>query len=163
MAVKPNKPLESDNFDSPSPDDIKSELYIPEPIEIDVVAGATGEAKGQGGLSKQAQELLFNEEYVEVMLNETTDENAEQMVFTSCNGTPQYFQRGVVQRVKRKYLAILASCKEHNLSTPDYTAQDGSRGMSIRRTSSLKYPFMVISDPNPRGAAWLKSLLQAQT
>lgn len=151
----PEQPQQIDgNFDT---------VYVPEPPEIEVVAGATKSVKGKGGLSAHAQELLFNEEFVEVMLHESTDENAENPVFTSCNGVPQYFFRGVPQKVRRKYVAILASCKEHAVSTPEYTAGDGSRAMGIKRVSSLKYPFSIISDPNPRGAAWLKSLLQAPT
>ena len=97
------------------------------------------------------------------MLHESTDDNAENPVFTACNGVTQYFYRGIPQKVRRKFVAILASCKEHSVSTPEYTAQDGSRAMGIRRTSSLKYPFSIISDTNPRGAAWLKGLLQSQT
>ena len=138
-------------------------IYTPEAPEIEIISGATGAAKGQGGLSKHAQELIFNEEEVEVMLHESTDENAENPVFTACNGVTQYFYRGVPQRVKRKFVAILASVKEHNVSTPEYTGPDGTRAMSIKRTSSLKYPFSIISDPNPRGPEWLKSLLRAPT
>ena len=151
----PQQPQQIDgNFDT---------LYVPEPPEIETVSGASKSVKGKGGLSAHAQELIFNEEFVEVMLHESTDENAENPVFTSCNGVPQYFFRGQPQRVRRKYVAILASCKEHSVSTPEYTAGDGSRAMGIKRTSSLKYPFSIISDPNPRGAAWLKALLQAPT
>lgn len=138
-------------------------VYIPEKPEIEIISGTTKGVKGKGGLSKEAEELLFNEEMVDVMLHESTDPNAENPVFTSCNGTPQYFFRGEVQTVRRKYVAILASVKEHGITTPEYTAQDGSRAMSIRRTSSLKYPFSIISDKNPRGPAWLKSLIQAPT
>lgn len=138
-------------------------VYIPEPEEIVVTPGATGKAKGQGGLDAYAQELAFNEEIVEVMLHETTDTNAENPVFTACNGVTQYFFRGVPQKVKRKYVAILAACKEHSISTPEYTQGDGTRAMAIKRVSSLKYPFSVIHDPNPRGAAWLRDLLRAPT
>lgn len=137
-------------------------LYIPEAVEIETVR-PTGAAKGNGGLDAHAQELLFNEEFVEVMVHESTDRNAENPVFTACQGVSQYFFRGEVQRVRRKYVAILAACKEHNISTPEYTAGDGSRAMSVRRTSSLKYPFSIISDPNPRGAPWLKGLLGSPT
>ena len=138
-------------------------IYTPEPPEIEIIPGATGAAKGQGGLIKHAQELIFNEEEVEVMLHESTDDNAENPVFTACNGVTQYFYRGIPQRVKRKFVAILASVNEHNVSTPEYTGPDGARAMSIKRTSSLKYPFSIISDPNPRGPEWMKSMLRAQT
>lgn len=138
-------------------------VYVPEQPEIEVVPGATRSVKGKGGLDPYIEELRFNEELVEVMVHESTDENAENPVFTACNGVTQYFYRGVPQMVKRKFVAILASAKEHGISTPEYTTPDGSRSMSIRRTSSLKYPFSIISDKNPRGAAWLKALIQAPT
>ena len=138
-------------------------IYVPDTPEIDVVLGATGEAKGNGGLDAYAQELLFNEEMVEVMLHESTDTNAENPVFTACNGVTQYFFRGEVQAVRRKFVAILACAKEHNVTTPEYTGSDGVRAISIKRTSSLKYPFSIISDPNPRGPAWLKALLRSPT
>jgi hypothetical protein len=158
--------VHSPEVETVQPADISGEagtVYVPPTPEIEVVSGTTKTAKGKGGLSQQAQDLIFNEEFVEVMLHETTDENAENPVFTACNGVTQYFYRGVPQKVRRKFVAILATCKEHAVSTPEYTAGDGSRAMGIRRVSSLKYPFSVISDPNPRGAAWLKGLLQSQT
>ena len=138
-------------------------IYVPDAPEIEIIPGATPGVKGKGGLSAHAQELIFNEELVEVMLHESTDDNAENPVFTACNGVTQYFYRGVPQQVKRKFVAILACAKEHNVTTPEYTGSDGSRAISIKRTSSLKYPFSIISDPNPRGAAWLKALLRSAT
>jgi len=138
-------------------------VYVPDSPEIDVVPGATGDAKGNGGLDTYAQELIFNEEVVEIMVHESTDTNAENPIFTACNGVTQYFFRGEPQSVKRKFVAILASAKEHNVTTPEYTQADGARAVSIRRTSSLKYPFSIISDTNPRGGEWLKGLLRSAT
>ena len=129
-------------------------------VEVDIVSAKSG----GGGDKKQFDELKFNEDFVEVMLHESTDENAENPVFTACNGVTQYFFRGQPQQVRRKFVAILASCKEHSLKTEEYTAADGSRGIRLRSASSLKYPFSVISDPaGKRGADWLKSLLKAPT
>ena len=156
----------SPEVDTVQPADISGEagtIYVPPTPELDIVPGTTKGVKGKGGLSQQAQELLFNEEFVEVMVHESTDDNAENPIFTACNGITQYFFRGQPQQVRRKFVAILASCKEHNVTTPEYTGGDGARAMGIRRTSSLKYPFSVISDKNPRGAAWLRGLLQSQT
>lgn len=160
------KIIDSQETQPVQPADISGDfdsVYVPQTPEIEIIPGATKSVKGKGGLSAHAQELIFNEEFVEVMLHESTDDNAENPVFTACNGVTQYFYRGIPQKVRRKFVAILASCKEHSVSTPEYTAQDGSRAMGIRRTSSLKYPFSIISDTNPRGAAWLKGLLQSQT
>jgi hypothetical protein len=158
--------IDAQETETVQPKDIGGEfdtVYVPEAPEIDIVPGITPGVKGKGGLSAHAQELIFNEEVVEVMVHESTDDNAENPIFTACNGVSQYFYRGVPQQVKRKFVAILASVKEHNVTTPEYTAADGSRATGIKRTSSLKYPFSIISDPNPRGAAWLKGLLRSQT
>lgn len=158
--------LDSPEFEAPNLPDISGEagaIYVPPTPEIEVVSGTSKGVKGKGGLSQQAQDLIFNEEFVEVMLHESTDDNAENPVFTACNGVTQYFYRGVPQVVRRKFVAILASVKEHNVTTPEYVGRDGGQAIGIRRTSSLKYPFSVISDKNPRGPAWLRGLLQSQT
>lgn len=158
--------VDTPDFDSLPPSDISGEpgtVYVADTPEIDIIPGVSSGVKGKGGLSKHAQELLFNEEMVEVMVHESTDDNAENPVFTACNGVTQYFYRGVPQMVRRKYVAILASVKEHNVTTPEYTGNDGARAVGIRRTSSLKYPFSVISDKNKNGAEWLKGLLRSQT
>jgi len=160
------KKIDSPEIETSQPAEISGgfdSVYVPEAQEIEIVPGVTGAAKGSAGDSELVKELAFNEEYVEVMLHESTDPNAENPVFTACQGVTQYFYRGRPQRVKRKYVAILATVKEHNISTPEYTQSDGARAMSIKRTSSLKYPFSVLNDPNPRGPAWLKSLIAAAT
>lgn len=135
------------------------DLYVPGDAEV-VIAPAPSQG---GGDNKQFDELKFMEEFVEVMVHESTDPNAENPIYTACNGVAQYFFRGQVQKVKRKYVYILACAKEHGISTPEYTAADGSRATGIKKTSSLKYPFSVIADANPRGATWLKSVLAAPT
>jgi hypothetical protein len=135
-------------------------LYTPPPVEIEIASAP----KGGAGDKKHFDELKFNEDVLEVMVHESTDSNAENPIFTACNGVTQYFYRGQVQRVKRKFVAILAACKEHSINTPEYTLGDGSRGTKIVTRSSLKYPFSVISDPaGKKGADWLKTLLHAPT
>jgi len=159
-APRTSKIIDSPETEVPKPNDITFDsVYVPDEPEIIKVSAPSG----GGGDSKQFDELKFNEEFVEVMVHETTDKNAEDPVFTACNGVTQYFFRGQVQQVRRKYLAILASCKEHAIKTVEYTQADGSRATKIVRTSSLKYPFSVISDPNPRGAPWLRALLSSAT
>jgi hypothetical protein len=155
------KRTDSPETDVPQPSDIALDgsVYTPDTPEIIAVAAPSG----GGGDKKQFEELKFNEEMVEVMVHESTDPNAENPVFTACNGVTQYFFRGQPQLVRRKYLAILASCKEHSIRTVEYTQPDGARATKIVRTSSLKYPFSVISDTNKRGAAWLKGLLASNT
>jgi hypothetical protein len=145
----------------PAPSDFETEFLKGAEAPEVVVAPAPS---GGAGDKKQFDELAFNEQFVEVMVHESTDEKAENPVFTACNGVTQYFLRGETQKVRRKYVAILASCKEHSIKTVEYTQPDGARAMRIERSSSLKYPFSVIYDPaGKKGADWLRSLLQAPT
>ena len=149
------------NVETQQPGDVTFDKeYAPEGVEIEIVPAPSG----GGGDKKQFDELKFNEDIVEVMVHESTDPNAENPIFTACNGVSQYFFRGQVQKVKRKYVAILAACKEHSISTPEYTQNDGTRATKIVRTASLKYPFSIISDPaGKKGAEWLSALLRAYT
>lgn len=138
----------------PTPDFLETHVALPEEVDV-VIAPASG-----AGDSRRFNELKFNEDEMEVMVHESTDANAENPVFTACNGVSQYFFRGQVQKVKRKYVAILASAREHSLTTKECIMPDGSRGVKLERSASLKYPFSVISDPaGKRGADWLKSML----
>jgi hypothetical protein len=110
-------------------------------------------------LSKSyADELMFNEELVDVMVHESTDPNAEPMPDVYVEGVPQRFMRGQVQTVKRKFLAVLAGAKQVSIQTQIIQQPDAVYNR-INKHSALRYPFSVHRDPNPRGASWLKGIL----
>lgn len=135
------------------------EVYAPAGVEVEIVRAPKSSLD-----SKHAAELAFNEQLVEVIVHESTDLNAENPVFTSCNGVSQYFFRGQPTRVKRKYVAILAAAKEHSVSTFEHTEADGTRAIGVRKVANVKYPFSVIHDPaGKQGSDWLRSLLRAAT
>jgi len=102
--------------------------------------------------------LAFMEEEMTIIVNETTDKNAENPVFAGVNGQQVYFPRGIPCRTKRKFVDSLI-VKSTNVSTPEIQLQNGERSFAIRQTSSLKYPFMVIEDKNPKGNEWLRGRL----
>ena len=104
--------------------------------------------------------LAFMEERVTVMLMDDSNPNAENPVQVSCNGVNQFFMRGQAQDVKRKFVEILARAKRTVISTPETTDSTGSRTNMIRQSTSLRYPFQVVADPNPRGPQWLKGIMQ---
>lgn len=106
-----------------------------------------------------AKALAFSEEKITIMLNDDNDPNAENPVQVACNGVNQFFLRGQPQEVKRKYVEILARAKRTRIATPEVTDASGSRTNQIRQSTSLRYPFTVLNDPNPRGPAWLRGLL----
>lgn len=106
-----------------------------------------------------ADALAFMEEKLLVVLNEESDPNAENPVQVACNGINQFFIRGQAQEVKRKYVEILARAKRTTITTPEVTDATGARTHMIKQATSLRYPFQVLQDPNPKGPAWLRAVL----
>lgn len=144
---------------------------IIETQESEVILPATGSIKAElDGLQTievhdkplqddYAAALAFNEEKVTVMIHEDTDPNAENPVQVAVNGVNQFFFRGQAQEVRRKYVEVLARCKRTRIATPEVTDSSGARTNLVRQATSLRYPFQVIHDPNPKGAAWLKAIM----
>ena len=154
----PNKTLESQEQKIGQDVELKmpvtgslSEMLRPDQ-EIDIIREPVAD--------EYAKQLMFNEELVDVMVHESTDKNAEPIVATYVNGVSQYFKRGEVQTVKRKFLAALAYAKQTSIVTSIQQTNDDVYNR-INKHTALRYPFSVQRDPNPRGAAWLKSLLAA--
>ncbi len=105
-----------------------------------------------------AEQLAFGEELVEIVVHESTEPNASPLVDTYVNGVPQRFIRGQSQRVKRKFVEVLARAKQTGIKTT-VDMSNGEPVNRIQRHTGLRYPFSVQHDPNPKGAAWLRSIL----
>lgn len=106
------------------------------------------------------EELRFMEEPIDVMIHESTDPAAEMVPEVFHNGVPQRFIRGKVQTVKRKFIEVLARAKKTTFKQEIYA--DRLTGDAVQRMipqSALQYPFQIVSDPNPRGPAWLRKVL----
>lgn len=106
----------------------------------------------------KAAELAFMEEPVEVIVAPSTDKNAERHPHVAVNGINQYFQRGIKQVVKRKFIEALARAKKTGIATVPSKDQDGADTMSITQQTGLKYPFQITRD-TPRGLAWAEKVL----
>lgn len=118
--------------------------------------------------SGRAEMLKFMEEPIEIEIYESPDENAERFVFCSVNGEgagpPKfggYLPRGVPVTVKRKHVEVLVRAKRVSVRTDEVRGHDGARSTALRRKSGQAYPFRVLRDDNPRGAAWLKHVAAA--
>jgi hypothetical protein len=108
----------------------------------------------------QAEALAFMEEPVKVMVHTSADQNAEPIVQTGVNGRTQFFIRGQSQVVRRKFVEALARAK-HTAYT-QRTEHDYQTGNVIQKMiprTSLRYPFSVEQDDNPKGADWLRKVL----
>lgn len=107
----------------------------------------------------QLDELAFMEERVTIRIEPSADRFAKQVVDVYVNGVPEWIPVGQPYTVKRKYVEVLARAKQETISTVSGSTNDEDPVNRIQRFNSSKYPFTVINDPSPRGAAWLTRLL----
>lgn len=106
-----------------------------------------------------ADQLAFMEEPVTIVVMSSGDQNEAGLVQVAVNGITQFIKRDEPITVKRKYVERLARCKK----TDFHQALDDSQGEVsfnvLNRRHSLRFPFSVIQDQNPKGAGWLKQIL----
>lgn len=103
--------------------------------------------------------LAFMEEVLIVMVHDTTNERDIPVPPVWNDGRAQYFIRGVEQKVKRKFIEVLARAKKTSFTQEMYKDAMGNDGYRQIPHTALAYPFSVLHDPHPRGKDWLKSIL----
>lgn len=108
---------------------------------------------------EKAKMLAFMEEPVDITVHQSTDKNAIQVIPLSVNGVMQPVMRGVVTKVRRKYVALLASLKTTVYSQETRQDQQGNVVQKMIPNTALRFPFSVIHDPNPKGVDWLRAQL----
>ncbi len=101
----------------------------------------------------------FMNEKLTVMVHDSTDPNDDDLVHIAVNGVRQFFRRGYPQVVRRCYVERLSRMKRTSFSQNLDERQGEEVFNRIRPHHALRYPFSVIEDANPRGAAWLRNLL----
>lgn len=109
-------------------------------------------------MKSKAKELAFMDEVVAVRIHDTGNPNEEQFVEVDNGGVPQFIERGKWQKVKRKFVEVLARAKAGNVQTPEHINPAGERTTKIQVTQALKYPFEM-RDNNPDGHVWLQRIL----
>jgi len=106
----------------------------------------------------------FMYELVTIMIADTNDENdADMLVQVAVNGRNQFFVRGQPQDVRRCYVERLARAKKRSFSQNLDERLGENVFNTMKAHNTLRYPFTVISDPNPKGAAWLRAILSERT
>lgn len=121
--------------------------------------GSIETVEGPGAVNK-ADQLAFNEEIIKIMVHETTDPSASAVVYSGVNGKRQFFIRGKIQEVRRKYVESLARAKQTGYrQLVSVNEATGNVTQKMIPHIGLKYPFSVIEDRNPNGAAWLRQVL----
>ncbi len=110
--------------------------------------------------SKLIEDEAFMNEPVTIMIADTTDENdADVLVQVAVNGRNQFFVRGQAQTVRRCFVERLARAKKTGYSQNLDERLGEDKFNRMRAHNTLRYPFTVLEDRNPKGGPWLKAIL----
>jgi hypothetical protein len=118
-----------------------------------------------------ADALAFAEEPVTINIGRSSEKFAPRTVHCAVNGKGAevlingkwcemlYLPVGVPLTTKRKYVEVLARSKTDTVETNVVERDNEDPVNAIDRHTSLKAPFSVLHDANPRGADWLNKLV----
>jgi hypothetical protein len=132
---------------------------IPSVKGVEVDDGQNIEPVVSQEFGKAVSEEAFMNELLVIELATTTSEEDPQHVIVNVNNVAQPLMRGVPFEVKRKYVEVLARCKETKYKQPHRNMDNPEPGNQLVGRTALTYPFTVIEDKNPIGRAWLKAVL----
>jgi len=105
------------------------------------------------------ENLAFMEEEVTILVPEPYDEQAPRLIPLTVNEKTQHVLTGKPQKIKRKYVEVLAQAREIQYKQVVKKGPDGEPINKMIPRPVLVWNFTVISDPNPKGAAWLQAIL----
>ncbi len=92
-------------------------------------------------------QLALNEEFINVVLHDTTDKQANSLPDLEINGKRQFFIRGKTQAVRWKYVELLARCKETTFTQDKYQDANGTEGYKQIPHTATKYTFSLVDAP----------------
>ena len=142
------------------------------PKQADINIPITGDARIEGGeievatdipRDEKAEMLRFLSEKVEIFLHDAYAPSDEQYVFCAVNGVPAlpgnpYLKRGINHVISRAHVEQLAKARQTSYTQP-FRDHPSEAANTMRPHTSLKYPFAVVNDPNPKGAAWIRNVM----
>lgn len=109
-------------------------------------------------LARIVKEEAFFNELVTIVVQATGAENEAPDFILNVNGMSQPIFRDVEITLKRKFVEVLARCKETKF-TPLAADMNNPLSTNIPRgRTGATYPFTVIEDKNPIGREWLRAV-----
>lgn len=99
----------------------------------------------------------FMNEPVTILVHPASEEGQLEVLTPSVNGVNQPIIRGQEITVKRKFVEALARCRTTKY---DQIIDPIDRSnIQMRERTVVSYPFSIMADKNPKGAAWIKGIL----
>lgn len=156
----------SRNFTQPEPMEQKIGQDHPRAMKStgparDSLEPARVEPVGRPVDTEKVAMLAFMNEMVTIYIHPTTDKEAEQVFRIGNNGRSRNFQRGETCTVPRYFVQELGQRKLTTYTQREIVNAEGERVIQQIPHSALMYPFSVRQDNHPRGADWLKTLLES--
>lgn len=126
-------------------------------IELGAPRGEPESIVTEVGMDAVKIESFMNDMLTIIVQSNGSDDETP-AVPAGVNGAFIYIPRDEAVNVRRKYVEVLARAKKTDYDqTLDHSL--GERMNKLNTRHVLKYPFTVISDPNPAGHQWLREIL----
>lgn len=109
-------------------------------------------------LAKLARDEAFMNEIVTIYVMRTNQPGELSYVEPIINGVKQFIFKGRNQKVKRKVVEALAHSKL-TVFNQSFDVADIHVRNRLNYTTALAYPFHIVQDNNPAGAAWFEHLM----
>ncbi len=134
------------------------------PIEVDVLDDVgmqltTDTVFNDRALKETIDNEAFMNQVLDVYIHPSSEENGPNHTIVNVNGVNQPVFFGQPNRIKRKYVEVLARMKETRYHQPTANPLNPESGNALIPRTLQVYPFQVIRDPHPKGAAWLAQIM----
>ncbi len=109
--------------------------------------------------SDRAAMEAFMREFVVVRIHASAVPGDENPVPLSVNGRQIFVWREEDTAVRRMYAEQLMRAKPVQIRTEQQRTPAGDIRNLVHKTASLRYPFQIVRDDNPRGRAWASKIM----
>lgn len=135
----------------PAHGDLETLLKRPD-LEVEPVSEALFKTK--------AEMEAFMHEFVVVRIHASPVPGDENPVPLSVNGRQIFVWREEDTAIRRMYCEQLMRAKPVQIRTEQQRTPSGDIRNLVHKNSSLRYPFQLVRDDNPRGRAWAAKIMQ---
>lgn len=102
----------------------------------------------------------FMREFVVVRIHASPVAGDENPVPLSVNGRQIFVWREEDTAIRRMYLEQLMRAKPVQIRTEQQRTSSGDIKNLVHKTTTLRYPFQLVRDDNPRGRSWAARIMQ---